>query len=119
MYLYKMQEIATNRFAAQLLMPMHVIKEFENRGIEITPYFIQRTFYVSEEAAGIKFKNFGKYCPELLSKKEKQLNDILINEIFSDFIKRVCDKERSNLTACESGYKTQRLQYKEVIRIER
>lgn len=119
MYLYRMQEIATNRFAAQLLMPMHVIKEFENRGIEITPSFIQRTFYVSEEAAGIRFKNFEKYCPELLSKKEKQLNDILINEIFADFIERVCDEERSNLFAYESGYKSQRLQYKEVIKNER
>ena len=114
-----MQEIATNRFAAQLLMPMHVIKEFENRGIEITPSFIQRTFYVSEEAAGIRFKNFEKYCPELLSKKEKQLNDILINEIFADFIERVCNEERSNLFAYESGYKSQRLQYKEVIKNER
>ena len=114
-----MQEIATNRFAAQLLMPMHVIKEFENRGIEITPSFIQRTFYVSEEAAGIRFKNFEKYCPELLSKKEKQLNDILINEIFADFIERVCNEERSNLFAYERGYKSQRLQYKEVIKNER
>ena len=108
LFLYYRQETETNRFAAQVTMPMPVIKEIENRGFEITPSFIQRNFYTSAEASGIRFKNFKNYHPELLSKKEQKLNDILINEIFSDFIKRVCDKERSVLFDYKNRYEYQR-----------
>jgi len=49
--LYDMQEIESNFFAAQFLMPDQLIVEQMKRGCDITNYFLQNTFGVSQMAA--------------------------------------------------------------------
>ena len=49
--LYKIYEVEANYFAAQLLMPEQILREFQHRGIRITTEFLVEKFEVSETAA--------------------------------------------------------------------
>lgn len=48
---YGIQEVETNFFVAQLLMPEQIIKEFRRRGQDITIEFLKKNFGVSTQAA--------------------------------------------------------------------
>lgn len=84
--LYKRQEAEANFFAAQLLMPDQVIRELQQRGNRITAPFIQRTFCVSEQAAGVRMRTLQSFPSFLRSPEEREFDDILLGEVFSAWL---------------------------------
>ena len=62
--LYKKQEIETNYFAAQLLMPEQILIECIKRGKSITPDFLINNFKVSSLAADKRLTTLSKIQPE-------------------------------------------------------
>ncbi len=76
--LYEKQEIETNYFAAQLLMPEQTLIEFQKRGKRIDVDFLINTFKVSREAAKKRIGTLYKIKPEYRSTEEKEYDDIIL-----------------------------------------
>lgn len=57
---YERYEVEANYFAAQLLMPEQLLREFQRRGIRITCAFLQNNFKVSATAAEKRIKTLVK-----------------------------------------------------------
>lgn len=57
---YGIQEVETNFFVAQLLMPEQLIKEFSRRGQDISVEFLMKTFGVSRQAAIKRLETLGR-----------------------------------------------------------
>lgn len=78
--LYATQEIETNFFTAQLLMPEQLINEFIRRGNTITEDFLMNTFNVSREASKKRIATLRIYKSEWKSEKEKEFDDIILSK---------------------------------------
>lgn len=76
---YEMAEVETNYFAAQLLMPEQILREFQKRGKRIDKDFLMNTFGVSEQAAIKRIENLKKITWNR-SLLEKQYDDIILNK---------------------------------------
>lgn len=76
--LYDMQEIETNFFTAQILMPEQIMQEFVRRQKYISPKFLAGTFGVSEEAAEKRKKTFGKTNPYIRKTEERFFDDAIL-----------------------------------------
>lgn len=85
---YHRYEIETNYFAAQILMPEQIIREFQRRGIAITVPFIQKNFGVSQQAAEKRISTLAKTTYDWKSRAEKEFDDIILLK-YSDFINTV------------------------------
>lgn len=83
---YKKTEAETNMFAAQLLMPEQVIRELQKREYRITAPFIQKTFCVSNQAAEVRMHTLKSFPSFLRSHEERELDDILINFVFKEWL---------------------------------
>lgn len=89
--LYKKQEIETNYFAAQLLMPEQILIECRKRGKSITPDYLINNFEVSSPAADKRLTTLSKIQPEWHRNKEKEYDDIILLR-FAEFIDRIAPK---------------------------
>lgn len=89
--LYKKQEIETNYFAAQLLMPEQILIECKKRGKLITPDFLISNFEVSSLAADKRLSTLSKIQPEWHSNREKMYDDIILMR-FANFIDTIAPK---------------------------
>lgn len=77
--IYGKYELEANYFAAQLLMPEQIIREFQKRGKRIDKNFLINTFGVSETAAEKRRSTLNKITWER-SQKEKEYDDIILNK---------------------------------------
>lgn len=77
--IYGIAEVETNYFAAQLLMPEQILREFQKRGKRIDKYFLINTFGVSEQAANKRIENLNQITWER-SQLEKRYDDIILNK---------------------------------------
>ena len=89
--LYKKQEIETNYFAAQLLMPEQILIECIKRGKSITPDFLINNFKVSSLAADKRLTTLSKIQPEWRRYEEKEYDDIILMR-FAEFLDTVAPK---------------------------
>lgn len=89
--LYKKQEIETNYFAAQLLMPEQILIECRKRSKSITPDFLINHFEVSPIAADKRLTTLSKIQPEWRRNIEKEYDDIILLR-FAKFIDSIAPK---------------------------
>ena len=89
--LYNKQEVETNYFTAQLLMPEQILIECRNRGKLITPEFLINNFEVSSPAADRRLTTLSKIQPEWHKYKEKEYDDIILLR-FAEFIDTIAPK---------------------------
>ena len=75
---YSKYEVETNYFAAQLLMPEQILREFQRRGTKITHDFLQNRFGVSNQAADKRISTLAKTNAEWRSRMEKEFDDIIL-----------------------------------------
>lgn len=85
--MYHKYEIESNYFAAQLLMPEQLLREFQRRGVNITCSFLQSTFGVSGQAADKRIETLAKTNREWYSKSEKEFDDIIL-EKYANFLNK-------------------------------
>ena len=104
--LYEKQEIETNYFAAQLLMPEQMLIELQKRGKRITVDFLVDSFKVSKEAANKRVETLHKVKPEYRSKEEKEYDDLILlkYKLFLDSIM----PEKNLLNWFDDEYERQR-----------
>ena len=76
--LYKKQEIETNYFSAQLLMPEQTLIELQRRGKHINVEFLINCFQVSKEAATKRIETMHKIKAEYRSKEEREYDDLIL-----------------------------------------
>ena len=86
---YRKQEVETNFFVAQLLMPEQIIRELQCRGKRINRYFLQTVFGVSAQAADKRIETLAKTNSEWRSRAEKEFDDIILLR-YADFLNRTC-----------------------------
>jgi len=75
---YGKYEVETNYFAAQLLMPEQILREFQKRGNRITRQFLQEHFKVSYHAADKRITTLAKTNVEWRSRSESEYDDIIL-----------------------------------------
>lgn len=81
--IYGRQEVETNFFVGQLLMPDQLIKEFRKRGKDISAEFLKNTFGVSNSSANKKLttiRNIGEY---VRTKEEREFDDLVLMKFMS------------------------------------
>lgn len=90
---YSMQEVETNFFVAQLLMPKQIINELFNREVIIDQTFLVENFKVSKEAADKRLDHLNKVREFSYKKKEVYFDDIILKKYgnFIDGIKKPID----------------------------
>ena len=89
--LYKKQEIETNYFTAQLLMPEQILIECRKRDKRLTPDFLISHFEVSSLAADKRLTTLSKIQPEWHRDNEKEYDDIILMR-FAEFIDKIAPK---------------------------
>lgn len=104
--LYEKQEIETNYFAAQLLMPEQVLIEMQKRGKRITVGFLVDAFKVSKEAANKRVETLHKIKPEFRSKEESGYDDLIMMK-YKPFLDSIVP-EKNRLNWFEDEYERQR-----------
>ena len=76
---YDIYEIEANYFAAQLLMPEQILREFQRRGKRITKQFLIENFDVSESAAQKRLDTLVKTTWER-NELETRFDDIILKK---------------------------------------
>lgn len=76
--LYNKQEIETNFYAAQILMPEQLLRHLQHRGVSITVPFLINNFGVSKLAAEKRITTLDKTNEEWRSTAEKEFDDIIL-----------------------------------------
>lgn len=104
--LYEKQEIETNFFAAQLLMPEQTLLELQSRGKTIDADFLITSFKVSKEAADKRIGTLQKINPDFRSKDEKEFNDLILLK-YKMFLDSIVSKQNQN-NWFEDEYERQR-----------
>lgn len=105
--LYKKQEIETNYFAAQLLMPEQILIECRKRSKSITPDFLINHFEVSPIAADKRLTTLSKIQPEWRRNIEKEYDDIILLR-FAKFIDSIAPKHIDYLFSDEEERQRER-----------
>lgn len=104
--LYEKQEIETNFFAAQLLMPEQTLLELQSRGKTIDSDFLITSFKVSKEAADKRIGTMHKINPDFRSKDEKEFDDLILLK-YKMFLDSIVLKQNQN-NWFEDEYERQR-----------
>jgi len=102
---YGRYEVETNFFAAQVLMPEQILREFTSRGVRITTDFLIKNFEVSKTAADKRIETLAKTAIEWRSRQEKEFDDIILYK-YATFIDAVCPKHK-NYFSFEDEYERQ------------
>lgn len=76
--IYSRQEVETNFFVGQLLMPDQLIKEFRRRGKDISEEFLINTFGVSSVAAHKRINTIRKIGEYGRTREEREFDDIIL-----------------------------------------
>lgn len=87
--LYSIQEVEANFFAAQMLMPLQVLREIQRRGRRMDADFLTRNFGVSLPAAEHRIETLRKN--PRLTEEERILDDTIITK-FKKFMDSVAPK---------------------------
>lgn len=95
--LYGIQEVETNFFAAQMLMPRQVLEEIQRRLYRVDADFLAGSFGVSYSAANLKITTLKKRI--LLTEEEKMFDDIIL-EKFKPFIDRIAPRKLADSCSC-------------------
>lgn len=104
--IYHRYEIETNYFAAQILMPEQIIREFQRRKVAITVPFIQKCFGVSQQAAEKRISTLAKTNYDWKSRAEKEFDDIILFK-YSEFINSIAPL-KTNAYDLEYEYEKQK-----------
>lgn len=88
---YGIYEVETNYFAAQLLMPEQILREFQRRGIQITIPFLKTNFGVSGKAAEKRINTLAKTNTDWYSRAEREFDDIILMK-YSAYLDKICPK---------------------------
>lgn len=96
-FLYGNQEVETNFFAAQMLMPLQILKEIQKRGYKVDEFFLTKNFFVSASAAAHRIKTLKSRF--YLSSEEKIFDDIIV-EKFWKFIDEIAPKKNDYSYSC-------------------
>lgn len=92
--LYEIQEVEANFFAAQMLMPDQIIREFQKNGQNITCEFIMKTFEICEEAAKKRIEFLKKTFNIYKKETEKEFDDVIrIRHL--NLIKSICQNNNT------------------------
>lgn len=102
--IYKLYEIETNLFAAQILMPEQIIRELIKRGRRIDQKFLVKNFSVSYTAAEKRIHALAKTEYEGRSRSEKEYDDIILSR-FNLFINSIAPQ--NNYYNFEDEYRKQ------------
>ena len=105
---YGRYEVETNYFAAQLLMPAQILREFQRRGMSITPQFLQQNFGVSGDAAQRRIHTLSVTNEEWRSKSEREYDDIILMK-YDAFINKVCPRPFNPLYSFDDELDRQRV----------
>lgn len=89
--LYDKQEIETNFFAAQLLMPEQTLQELQTRGKRITVDFLVDSFRVSKEAANKRIDSLQKINPKYRTEDEREFDDLILLK-YESFLSKILPK---------------------------
>lgn len=95
--LYGIQEVETNFFTAQMLMPLQVLKEIQRRGYKVDFRFLMRIFGVSCNAAKKRIETLSKRI--FLTAEERSFDDIIL-EKFRAFINKIAPEKYENSYYC-------------------
>ncbi|MGB4985001.1 MAG: ImmA/IrrE family metallo-endopeptidase [Erysipelotrichaceae bacterium] len=95
---YIRNEVETNYFTAQLLMPEQLLRELQRRGVLITVQFLVDKFGVSRQAANKRIETLAKTNIEWFSRSQKEYDDIILFK-YARFLDNVCPQ--SNLYSYE------------------
>ena len=76
--LYGVQEVETNCFTAQLVMPEQILRACNRRGYRVSVDYIKRSFLVSEEAAERRRTTLRHTIIEWKSQSERMYDDIIL-----------------------------------------
>ena len=90
--LYKRQEIETNFYTAQILMPEQLLRYLQHQGISITVPFLVDNFGVSRQAAEKRISTLAKTNEEWRSRSEKEFDDIILYK-YLPLIQRLCPSD--------------------------
>ena len=93
--MYRKVEVETNYFAAQLLMPEQIIREFQRRGERVDKQFLIRVFGVSEQAASKRIETLNKIIWER-NENEKYYDDIILDK-YMPWIDSIVPKNKEYL----------------------
>lgn len=102
--LYEVYEKEANFFAASLLMPEQLLKEFAKRGCNINVEFLVKVFDVSKEAATIRMKMFSGHNWSSMSTNEDTFDSYII-EKYKSFISHIAPK--NSVFSMEREYEMQ------------
>ena len=94
--LYDVQEVEANFFAAQLLMPEQLLRACSQRGIEVSPRFIRKSFSVSKEAAKKRMHTIDNTVYGWRSRQERECDDIILAK-YGKFLDVIAPKTPDNL----------------------
>ena len=95
--LYGIQEVETNFFAAQMLMPLQMLKEIQKRGYKVNEYYLMKNFGASAPAASHRIKTLNSRF--YLTADEKIFDDIIV-EKYRKFIDKVAPKKLEYSYSC-------------------
>lgn len=87
-FTYGKQEVETNFFVGQLLMPDQLIKEFRRRGKQISEEFLVSTFGVSNGAANKKITTISNVGEYTRTEEERIFDDLILSK-FMAFIDKI------------------------------
>lgn len=96
-HVYGKQEVETNYFTAQMLMPMQVLKEIQRRGYKVCESFIVKHFGVSYSAAKKRMATLNK--KSFFTADEKIFDDIILKK-YAVFINRIAPKKHEYSCSC-------------------
>lgn len=98
--LYEKQEIETNFFTAQLLMPEQLLLELQRRGKCLDADAVAELFKVSKPAAVKRLETIQKRNPNFRSRVEKE-NDNRILMKYEKFLDSVMTENKQNKGVCK------------------
>ena len=103
--LYGVQEVEANLFAAQMLMPLQILREAQKRLCKADENFIMKNFSVSYPAAHKTVERLKKRF--FLTADEKEFDDIII-EKYKGFIDRIAPKKREYYSCWDDPMQAER-----------
>lgn len=93
--LYNRQEIETNYYAAQILMPEQLLRYLQQQGHEINALLLKNCFGVSSKAANKRIITISKTNTEWYSIAEKEYDDLILDR-YLPLIQSLCPHRSFN-----------------------
>lgn len=104
---YGRQEVETNFFVGQLLMPEQLIKEFRRRGKDISEEFLINTFGVSRTAARKKITTLSNIGEYIRTEDEREFDDLILMK-FMTFVDKIAPQNVYNSDWFDQDYEDEK-----------